>query len=197
MIDSYCFLQDRIRSAAMPAVIGVAPQAFAVVTLHRPANVDHPDKLRAITTALVAAARNLELVFSVHPRTRARLEAFGLYDELEQNDAVRLVSPMSYIEFMSLVEQAKLVITDSGGVQEETTYLGIPCLTLRPNTERPVTVTHGTNRLLSEGDLVDAVEGILAGQTPKGKRPDLWDGATAGRVVASLRRHSSALLDCG
>jgi len=127
MIDSYCLLQDRIKAAAMPAAIGVNPHEFAIVTLHRPANVDNADKLRAITTALIATARKVPLVFSVHPRTRARLREFGLYDKLEQDAAVRLVSPMSYIEFMSLVEQAKLVITDSGGVQEETTYLDIPC----------------------------------------------------------------------
>jgi len=197
MIDSYCLLQDRIKAAAVPAAIGVRPQEFAIVTLHRPANVDHADKLRAITAALIATARKIPLVFSVHPRTRAKLDEFGLYDELEQNEAVRLVSPMSYIEFMSLVEQAKLVITDSGGIQEETTYLGIPCLTLRPNTERPVTVTQGTNQLLSEDALTGAVDGILAGRMPAGRRPAFWDGGTAARVVDSLKRHSSISVGSG
>jgi UDP-N-acetylglucosamine 2-epimerase (non-hydrolysing) len=129
------------------------------------------------------------LVFSVHPRTRKRLEEFGLVDALAAG-AIRLVDPMPYIEFMNLASGAAAVITDSGGVQEETTYLGIPCLTLRENTERPITVSEGSNRLVKPNELVSCVADALEGRWQTGRRPELWDGRTAQRCVSVLRRRA-------
>jgi UDP-N-acetylglucosamine 2-epimerase (non-hydrolysing) len=124
----------------------------------------------------------------VHPRTRKNLESFGLWNELAAATGIRIVQPLGYIDFMNLVCGARLVVTDSGGVQEETTYLGIPCLTLRPNTERPVTIVEGSNRLVTAARLAETVDGILAGRATHGRKPELWDGHTAQRVVADIRR---------
>jgi UDP-N-acetylglucosamine 2-epimerase (non-hydrolysing) len=137
----------------------------------------------------VAVSRELPLVFAVHPRTRRKLEEFGLLAALAAAD-VRLTEPLGYIQFMNLVRSARAVITDSGGVQEESTYLGIPCLTLRENTERPVTVTEGSNRLVKPAELRAQVQEVLDGRWPTGRRPALWDGSTAQRCVAALRRRA-------
>jgi UDP-N-acetylglucosamine 2-epimerase (non-hydrolysing) len=160
------------------------------VTLHRPSNVDDQSQLEVIVEQLVAVAARVPLVFPVHPRTRQRLRDFGLAAKLEAaaSSAVRLTEPLSYIEFMSLVTDCRFALTDSGGVQEETSYLGIPCLTLRENTERPVTVTLGTNRLVTAAGLATAVERVLAGPRRTACSIPLWDGRAAGRVVASLKR---------
>jgi len=187
MIDSFELLKPKILAAGMPAKLGLEPRGYGVVTLHRPSNVDRRDKLEAIVERLVEVARKLPLVFPVHPRTRRRLEEFGLFDRLAASGGIRLMEPLSYIEFMSLVVDSRLVVTDSGGVQEETSYLGIPCLTVRENTERPITVTEGTNRLLEPDALATEVaaameRGIVA------TRIELWDGRTAERVAESLRR---------
>src|SRR5690606_14929812 len=144
MIDSFELLKPRILEAGMRAKLGLERRGYGVVTLHRPSNVDRREQLEAIVDRLVDVAKKLPLVFPVHPRTRRRLEEFGLGVRLEASGEIRLLEPLSYIEFMSLVVDSRLVVTDSGGVQEETSYLGIPCLTLRENTERPVTVTEGT-----------------------------------------------------
>jgi UDP-N-acetylglucosamine 2-epimerase (non-hydrolysing) len=138
--------------------------------------------------ALVEISKKLPLVFPMHPRTRARLEAFGLADAISSLSRIHLTRPISYVPFMSLVREARLIITDSGGVQEETTYLGIPCLTLRENTERPITIEQGTNRLTRADTLLDTVDGILENGWATGVRPALWDGRTAERVAESLRR---------
>jgi UDP-N-acetylglucosamine 2-epimerase (non-hydrolysing) len=127
-------------------------------------------------------------VFAVHPRTRKKLEEFGL---LVENDAnLRMIAPLGYIQFMNLVSSAKMVITDSGGVQEESTYLGIPCLTLRENTERPVTVSEGTNRLANADGLLSNVRDALKGLWQTGKRPQRWDGKAASRAVEALKRRA-------
>jgi UDP-N-acetylglucosamine 2-epimerase (non-hydrolysing) len=127
-------------------------------------------------------------VFPVHPRTRKNLEAFGLWPELAQAPGLTVVEPLGYVNFMNLVCGARLTITDSGGVQEETTYLGIPCLTLRTTTERPITITQGSNRLVTVEALAHTVDDILAGRWQHGRKPALWDGRTASRVVADIRR---------
>jgi UDP-N-acetylglucosamine 2-epimerase (non-hydrolysing) len=152
-----------------------------VVTLHRPSNVDARDKLAELVQALVQVSRELTVVFAIHPRTRKRLEDFGLLTAITGTPAIRVTEPLSYIQFMNLVSHCAIAITDSGGVQEETTYLGVPCATLRENTERPITVTEGTNRLLGPSDLVAAAKEVLAGEWPKGRRPALWDGHAATR----------------
>ncbi len=188
MMDAYEMLRGKIERDPTPKTMGVAPQGFGLVTLHRPSNVDQAETLAPIVAALGQVAEKLPLVFPVHPRTHKSLETFGLWEPLAGLPGMQLAEPLGYIAFMSLVRQARFLLTDSGGIQEETTYLDIPCLTMRPNTERPVTITEGTNKLVEAGTVLENVNLILAGEWPTGKRPALWDGRTAGRVAASLRK---------
>ncbi len=132
-----------------PVKFGLQPGGYAVVTLHRPSNVDDAGTLGNLVQQMLAMSARLPLLFSVHPRTRKKLEEFGLWPALQSAAGIRLTEPLGYVEFMALVRAARAVVTDSGGVQEESTYLGIPCLTLRENTERPITVTQGSNRLVA------------------------------------------------
>jgi UDP-N-acetylglucosamine 2-epimerase (non-hydrolysing) len=136
----------------------------------------------------VELSRELQVVFAIHPRTRKRLEDFGLLSTIDGTATILSTPPLSYIEFMSVVTGCTLAITDSGGVQEETTYLAIPCATLRENTERPITLTEGTNRLLRPDGLVAAARQALDGKWRTGRRPSLWDGHTADRAADSLRQ---------
>ncbi|HJP05765.1 MAG: UDP-N-acetylglucosamine 2-epimerase (non-hydrolyzing) [Chromatiales bacterium] len=192
MIDSYELMRERIEATDTAVQLGVAGERFGVVTLHRPANVDARDSLELLTNQLLKASEQLKLVFPVHPRTRKSLENHGLLDSLLSSSRIHLAEPLSYIEFMSLVRGAVLAVTDSGGIQEETTYLDIPCLTLRPNTERPITVTQGSNRLIKPVELLDNIQTVLAGEWPASQCPDLWDGRTAQRCVESLEKYLNA-----
>ena len=189
MIDSFELQRAQIEALAMAESLGLQPGGYGVVTLHRPSNVDQPAVLRTIVAALLEIAEQLPLVFPIHPRSKARLAEFGLLERLSAQPAVQLIEPQPYNAFMSLVVTARLIVTDSGGLQEETTYLGIPCLTLRENTERPITVSQGTNRLIKAAELAGQVKAILAGRGKSGRRPALWDGRTAERAAESLRRH--------
>ncbi len=182
--------QPAIEAAAVPETLGFNGRGYCVVTLHRPSNVDDPDQLATLADCLVEVNAQVPVVFPVHPRTAARLEATGLAEKLTDS-GIRLVEPMPYVRFMSLVAGARAVVTDSGGVQEETTYLGIPCFTLRDSTERPITVTEGTNRLATAGTVAEMLKGALNGHRPVGRRPEYWDGRAAERCVADLRRRSA------
>ncbi|MCF8089957.1 MAG: UDP-N-acetylglucosamine 2-epimerase (non-hydrolyzing) [Desulfotignum sp.] len=183
MIDSLEMARPVIESKAVFLEYGFQKEQYGLVTLHRPSNVDDPDSLERLCLELARISRELPLIFPIHPRTRANLKKFKLDQVLKENKAIRLIEPLGYIHFMNLVFNARLLITDSGGVQEETTYLGIPCLTLRPNTERPVTTTIGTNRLCTPATLFGHVVTVLDGQRSSGSIPELWDGRTAGRVA--------------
>ncbi|MBL1083796.1 UDP-N-acetylglucosamine 2-epimerase (non-hydrolyzing) [Streptomyces actinomycinicus] len=184
MIDTLLTHLDLFDAAAARTAYGL-PGRYAVVTLHRPANVDDPEAARAAARALTEAARHLDLAVPLHPRGRDALRAAGL----EGAPGVHLLEPLGYVEFMSLVRGAAAVVTDSGGVQEETTVLGVPCLTLRTTTERPVTVTHGTNRLVTHSELVPALRKTLDGgpaAPPEG--PPLWDGKAGPRIARVVTR---------
>jgi UDP-N-acetylglucosamine 2-epimerase (non-hydrolysing) len=156
------------------------PKAYALVTLHRPSNVDDSAALQKLLRSLLQISRQLAVVFPVHPRTRQRIAEFGL-----PSDQLQLLDPLPYVEFLALQRNARVVITDSGGIQEETTYLGIPCLTLRDNTERPVTVSVGTNILVGqdESKLRHEISKILDGQAKRGTIPPLWDGNAGERIA--------------
>jgi UDP-N-acetylglucosamine 2-epimerase (non-hydrolysing) len=189
MIDSLCHLLPRIAERAMHERFGLTARNYMVATFHRPANVDRGPCLREIVAQLQQIARRLPVVWPAHPRTLKALMEAACLRPLENDPNVHLVEPMGYLDFASLVHGSRLVVTDSGGIQEETSYLGIPCLTVRPNTERPVTLRHGTNRLISPQQLVDSVDVVLAGPLRIETQIPYWDGCAAQRVTASLARN--------
>ena len=189
MMDSYELVRPAIEAADYPGELGYAKGEYGVVTLHRPSNVDVPEQLAKLVDALIAVQAHLPLIFPVHPRTRQRLGDAGIA-KLEAA-GLKLVGPAAYVRFMSLVSGAAAAITDSGGIQEETTYLGIPCLTLRENTERPITVSEGTAQLVRAENLLERLLAALAQPKQDRKRPEFWDGNTAGRCLEDLRRRTN------
>lgn len=192
MIDTLFAHLPRARTVDLPGRLGLAHGDYIAATLHRPSNVDDPHALRVLLDAFAVIADERAVVFPVHPRTRKQAELFGLTPQLER---LRVLEPLGYTEMLSLTNGAAVVMTDSGGLQEETTALGVRCVTLRQQTERPVTVTEGTNRLapwpLTVGGVVGAYRAAVAAPRPAagGERPDGWDGHAAERIVAHLRAH--------
>lgn len=198
MIDSLFAGLKRAESSKIREELNVSEGKYAVLTLHRPSNVDRSETLAPLIDALLEISREIPIVFPVHPRTRAKIDEFGLGERIESSH-LRLIDPLGYLDFLRLYSGAKIVMTDSGGLQEETTALGIPCLTIRENTERPITIEMGTNRLVGTNpdNLKKAAFELLADDSPKtnAKIPPLWDGKTAERIcdALSFRRDQSKL----
>ena len=196
MIDSLVRYQEKAKSSSILEELGLQTiepvkntDDFIVMTMHRPANVDTEIGLRAILELIELSTAKTKVVFPIHPRTRSNMAKFGLEDKLTQNKNLILTEPLGYLEFIQLMTHSKAILTDSGGIQEETTYLGIPCLTFRDSTERPITVTLGTNQLLADLNpkiTFAALEEILAGHHKKGQIPPLWDGHAAERIAENL-----------
>lgn len=190
MIDSVASHIEKARSGSALARFGVSAQGYVLATLHRPSNVDDPARLSRLVEVLSQIGKQLPVVFPVHPRTRARLEAMQVSEASSKERGLLLSQPLGYLEFLQLQDAAKVVITDSGGVQEETTALGVPCLTVRDNTERPITITEGTNKLVGSNPdvLPGEVTQILAGNSKRGRTPALWDGKAGERAAEAIRR---------
>lgn len=185
MIDTLLRFREKAAKSTVLDQLGLRSREYAVVTLHRPSNVDDPERLTALLAMLNQIGQRIKIVFPVHPRTRQRIEVAKL-----PTDNLLLAPPQPYLDFLRLNMDARLVLTDSGGIQEETTILQVPCLTLRENTERPVTIEHGTNRLVgvNTADILKAVEEVLAAPMPSGRVPELWDGRAAERILDALER---------
>jgi len=188
MIDTLKRLLPTAHSRDTLERLELLPGQYGVVTLHRPANVDDRDTLQALVDALAQTASELPLVFPIHPRTQARLETFGLYDHLASAVGMSVLPPQGYLDFLALTSQARFVVTDSGGLQEESTTLGIPCLTMRPNTERPITVELGTSTLIGSDVEVlgEKIQEVLSGDYKLGDCPEHWDGRAAERIAEVL-----------
>lgn len=195
MIDSLFHQLERAGSSTVREDLGVADADYAVLTLHRPSNVDEPETFARLLSALENISARLPIIFPVHPRTRGRIAEFGLADRVATATNLRLVDPLGYLDFLRLYSGARLVLTDSGGIQEETTALGIPCLTLRENTERPITITLGTNQLMGTDteNIIAAANAILDAPRDATRKtaPPLWDGRTADRILDALLEASN------
>jgi UDP-N-acetylglucosamine 2-epimerase (non-hydrolysing) len=189
MIDSLVTHVETARRGGALLRFGVQARGFALATLHRPSNVDDPARLANLVRVLSQIGSRLPVVFPVHPRTRARFEAARISLAALQASRVLVSEPLGYLDFLQLEDAAAVVMTDSGGVQEETTALGVPCLTVRDNTERPVTITEGTNKLVgSNPDVLPAeVDAVLSRKVSRGKVPELWDGKAGERAAAAIR----------
>ncbi|XXF79175.1 UDP-N-acetylglucosamine 2-epimerase (non-hydrolyzing) [Myxococcaceae bacterium GXIMD 01537] len=185
MIDSLLASQQRAERLPTLSQLGLEPRGYAVWTLHRPSNVDDPRVMGGLLEALLHVSSRLPVVFPVHPRTRRMLAEHGRLDALQSAPGVRLIEPMGYLEFLALTSQARLILTDSGGLQEESTALGVPCLTLREHTERPITVDIGTNLVVGTDSarIQQAADRTLDGQGKQGRIPELWDGRASERIA--------------
>nr|CRH08072.1 UDP-N-acetylglucosamine 2-epimerase [Candidatus Magnetococcus massalia] len=196
MIDTLLRLLPRAASAErikqqfeLPATTPLTERGYGLLTLHRPSNVDDPQVLKRLVETVVALSAQLPLIFPIHPRTRGRLEAAGLASTLEQAKGIHLLPPVGYLEMLGLMSRSRLVLTDSGGIQEETTALGIPCITLRENTERPITVSEGSNTIVgSDSSLItDTFNTIMHSGGKGGRIPEGWDGRAAERIAEILQ----------
>ena len=196
MIDSLIGFLKLAGQRDYPGKLGLEPGSYGLVTLHRPANVDNRDILAGLAAALVEVSAMLPLVFPVHPRTVKMLAQFGLNGRLEQAPGIRMIEPLGYLDFLSLMRSSRLAISDSGGIQEETTYLGIPCITLRENTERPETIIEGSNVLAGHDRelIVRLAREALDGKCKTGAGLEFWDGQVAQRIVADIENRRDWLL---
>jgi UDP-N-acetylglucosamine 2-epimerase (non-hydrolysing) len=192
MIDSLRRFQRLAERSDIRRRLGLAPKGYTLLTVHRPSNVDRQSDLGHLLGTLRRVADRLPVVFSVHPRTRARIAASPRLARLAGHPQLRLIEPLGYLDFLKLMLDARFVMTDSGGIQEETTVLGIPCLTLRENTERPITVTQGTSVLVGRdrAKILRCTDRILAGRWKRGRTPRFWDGRAAERIVRVLERQA-------
>ena len=191
MIDTLINSRPFIEQSGILETLGIRKSEFALVTLHRPSNVDHTSDFQKILLALERIQKNLPVVFPVHPRTRKLLNNNELISIINRMPHLIICDPLGYFDFGKLVSSSRMVITDSGGIQEETTVYGIPCITIRENTERPVTLWEGTNELAGTDTekIVQFADQILAGNWKKGSIPELWDGNTAGRIVECIEKN--------
>jgi UDP-N-acetylglucosamine 2-epimerase (non-hydrolysing) len=193
MIDTRLQQHERARALDIPARFGLAARGYAVLTLHRPSNVDDDGSFEKLFVALAEIGRDVPIVFPVHPRTRSAVSRSPAAASMIASGALRLLEPMGYVEFLGLVADSRVVLTDSGGIQEETTVLGVPCLTLRETTERPVTILEGTNRLVGTDPdrILRGWDDVKRDSRPRAV-PALWDGGAAERIVGVLRREAEA-----
>ncbi len=194
MIDSLMTVRQKSRQSDVLERLGLTPGSYALVTMHRPSNVDDPARLRAMLEMLAQAASLLPVVFPVHPRTRERIERSG--GAWKPPRDLQLIPPLGYLDFVRLMSEARVVVSDSGGVQEETTVLQTPCLTMRDNTERPITIEQGTNQLVgaNPGEALRRLREVLDGERPPSRIPELWDGKASERVVEILMQQIRARL---
>lgn len=193
MIDTLEKHRHKAEASTILESCGVKPGGYCVVTMHRPANVDDPAVFGRLVGVFEELHRDLAIVFPIHPRTRKNMGASGLLKKFERLERLQMVEPLGYLDFLKLMAHAGIVLTDSGGIQEETTILGVPCLTLRENTERPVTLTQGTNRLVGMDPqrILTAYRQVRQGGLKSGRRPEGWDGKAAqriARIIAGWRR---------
>lgn len=189
MIDTLLAHLPKAKESPILGTLDLTPSGYAVTTLHRPSNVDKQEDLELLARALGRVSQRLPIVFPVHARTSDSLRHLGILESLDYRTGLILTGPLGYLAFLALLAQARLVLTDSGGIQEETTVLGVPCLTLRKNTERPVTVWEGTNRLVDPNDedaIVAAADAVLGSPVPRIRRPEFWDGHAGERIVEVL-----------
>jgi UDP-N-acetylglucosamine 2-epimerase (non-hydrolysing) len=190
MIDTLVRLLPIAASRQIDRDLKIVPNSYGLITLHRPSNVDDPDILKSILEVLMEVSQDLPLLFPVHPRTRARIKEWGL--AVPSGGRLELLEPQGYLDFLKLQMEAAVVVTDSGGIQEETTYLGVPCLTMRENTERPITVTRGTNILVGQDmqRLKAELARVLDGGAKRGQIPPLWDGRASERIAEVIASYS-------
>jgi len=189
MIDSLVSHKDKAENSNIFHQLNMSPyEKYALVTLHRPSNVDEYKGLKMLLTSLEKIGEKIKIIFPMHPRTRKNIYELGLSSFLDTNSDVLFTDPLGYLDFLKLEMNAKFILTDSGGIQEESTYFGVPCLTLRENTERPITITEGTNHLvdLNVESIVNSAREIIEGNVKQGKIPKYWDGKTASRIVKVL-----------
>ena len=186
MIDTLTEMLPQVRESKFLATLALQHKEYVVITLHRPSNVDDPKQLSILLDEVCKMSETFDIIWPIHPRTKARIQSLGEFEKLQSNSSIHITKPLGYIDFMNCILQSRMVVTDSGGIQEETTWLGVPCITLRPNTERPITITEGTNVLSTPQMLRLEIERVIGEPRRKKVEIDLWDGKTAQRCVESL-----------